>query len=156
GYTHHGVAWVPNQGILSQLMSKAGHTLVDHNNGRTGRATHLTIDDPVGLKAFTMLREMVADGNAIVAADDGTGLLALGSKDVAMVVGSSADNLGNILKAGSEQSFPGVELGVAPLPTLAVSDNGGSNFRGSPLYIMKGKDPAKVEAAYRFSEWLTE
>jgi sn-glycerol 3-phosphate transport system substrate-binding protein len=157
GYTHHGVSWVLNYGILSQLMSKAGHTLVDHDNGRTGRATHLTIDDPVGLKAFTMLREMVADGSGIVAADDVTGLLALGSKDVAMAVGSTSDMLGNILKVQREQAPPpGVELSAAPLPTLAVSETGGSNFRGAPVYVVKGKDPAKVEAAYRFALWLSE
>ena len=54
---------------------------------------------------------------------------------------------------GSGQ-FPGVELGVAPLPGLP--GDGATFVGGGANYIVKGDDPAKVEAAWRFAKYLDE
>jgi sn-glycerol 3-phosphate transport system substrate-binding protein len=156
GYTPHGVAWMSTNGTLSALLSTSAHPMVDHDNGRTGRATHMTIDDEVGTKAFTLLRDMSVDGTALSKADDRNALLALANKDVAMVLGANSAELGEILKASNEQSFPGVEPGIGPMVSIDAEHRGGNNFRGNPLYLVKGQDPAKVEAAYRFALWLTE
>ena len=156
GYTPHGVAWLSTNGTLSALLSTSGHPMVDHDNGPTGPATHMTIDDEVGAKAFTLLRDMSVDGTAVSETDDRSALLALGNKDVAMVLGANSAELGEVLKAVNEQSFPGVELGIGPMVSIDADHRGGNNFRGNPLYVVKGEDPAKVEATYRFTLWLTE
>ncbi len=55
-----------------------------------------------------------------------------------------------------EQSFPGVEVGIAPEPGPAAPVVGASELRGFALYLTNGEDPAKIEAAYRFATWLSE
>jgi sn-glycerol 3-phosphate transport system substrate-binding protein len=50
--------------------------------------------------------------------------------------------------------FPGVELGVAPLPGLP--GDGATFVGGGANYIVKGDDPAKIEAAWLFAKYLDE
>jgi sn-glycerol 3-phosphate transport system substrate-binding protein len=45
---------------------------------------------------------------------------------------------------------------VAPAPALSDHPAGGSPLFGWPLYLVKGDDPARVEASYRFARWLLE
>ncbi len=155
-FTPHGVSWEANNTTLSALFSRSGQTVVDHDNGRVGRATQLTIDNPLGREAFTKLHEMVGNGTATLVGDDTTALLAMGNRDTAMVVGPPSSELGDVLDAMKKQHFAGVDVGIAPLPKLQASSTGGSNFRGSPLFLTKGKNPVQVEAAYRFALWMSE
>jgi sn-glycerol 3-phosphate transport system substrate-binding protein len=155
-FTPHGVSWEANNTTLSTLLSRSGQTMVDNENGRAGRATHLTIDNPLGMEAFTKVHEMVGNGTAILAGDDTTALLAMGNRDVAMVVGASSSEFGDVRDAMKKQHFNGVDVGIAPLPVLRASSTGGTNFRGAPLFLTKGKDPVRVEAAYRFALWMSE
>ena len=73
-----------------------------------------------------------------------------------MAIGVLSYDLTAINEAVSVQSFPGVGLGVATMPSLTVSDAGAADVRGESLFLVDGADPAKVDAAYRFALWLTE
>jgi ABC-type glycerol-3-phosphate transport system substrate-binding protein len=115
----------------------------------------LTIDDETGLQAFTTLQEMVADGTATTTTDRFQALLAVGSRDAAMAVAQAYD-LTAIQEAVAVQEFPGVELGMARLPSVTDGGGGAADVRGEALYLVDGPDPAKVRAAYEFALWLTE
>ena len=70
-----------------------------------------------------------------------------------MTVDTSAA-LGTVLSVLGSGQFPGVDLGVAPLPGLP--GDGATFVGGGANYIVKGDDPAKVEAAWRFAKYLDE
>ena len=155
GYTRHGVSWGPNSAVLQTLFSTSSRPFVDQDNGRSGRATELTIGDETGLRAFTKLQEMVADGTAITNVDRFQGLLSIGSKDVAMTIANSYD-LTAIQEAMSAQSFPGVTGGLTAMPSLTAGGNGVADVRGESLFLVDNAGPARADAAYRFALWLTE
>jgi sn-glycerol 3-phosphate transport system substrate-binding protein len=156
GYTRQGVSFAVSSAVLQTLFSKSAQPFVDQDNGRSGRATQLTISDDVGLQAFTTLQEMVADGTASTVTDRFDALLAIGNKDAAMAIGALSYDLQNIIEAFGAQDFPGVELGIAPMPSLTSTPRGAADVRGESLFLTDGADPAVVDAAYRFALWLTE
>ena len=156
GYTTHGVSWTTNSAVLQTLLSKSSRPFVDHDNGRTARATRLTIGDEFGLQAFTKLQEMVADGTATTVNDRNNALLAVGNRDAAMAIGALSYDLTVINEAVSVQDFPGVGVGVATMPSLTADRAGAADVRGESLFLVDGADPAEVDAAYRFALWLTE
>ncbi len=79
--------------------------------------------------------------------------LAVGNKTSAMTADTSAA-LGTVFAVLGSGQFPGVELGVAPLPGLP--GDGATFVGGGANYIVKGDDPAKIEAAWRFAKFLVE
>jgi sn-glycerol 3-phosphate transport system substrate-binding protein len=142
--------------FFEQLLAKAGDAYVNNGNGRKARATEVVFDTKAGRRVFTWLSEMVADGLAVTNARTGASaidnLLAVGNRQAAMTVDSTAA-LGTIAQVLGSGQFSNVELGVGPLP--GPEGKGGVLVGGAAFYMVKDTSPEKQAAAWKFVTFMS-
>jgi sn-glycerol 3-phosphate transport system substrate-binding protein len=156
GAAKTGIALDVTPFAVEQWYAKAGATIVDHENGRKGRATKATLDTPVGRGIFELLGSLVKDGLASNVGKNPTyadQLLAIGKGDASIAVQTPAA-LGTIYAVQAAGQFTDTKVGVAPIP----GDDKGPNIAGGgALWIVgKGKSPAEIAAAWDFTRFLNE
>ncbi|MFN8051040.1 MAG: ABC transporter substrate-binding protein [Acidimicrobiales bacterium] len=155
GTTPHGLALRIAPYFHEFWAAKAGQTLVNHDNGRSGRATKAEIDTPTGRKLWTWWKHMVDTGLAVNIGSDQTTIdhfLAVGNHQAAMTIEGNA-NLSRINAALSSGGWKDVEIAVAPLPGL-TSASGGVPIGDGSLWIAKASAPAKRAAAWQWIKFL--
>ena len=139
---------------LEQWSALAGQLYANHDNGRTGRATAVSFDNPTGQQIFSTLAQMVRSGEAVTNPTTGPSqfdnLLGIGQGKYAMTIDSSAV-LGTVYQLLPQ--YKSVQLGVAPMP--GRSGDGGVLVGGSALYDL-ARNPAHQAAAWRFMTFLDE
>jgi sn-glycerol 3-phosphate transport system substrate-binding protein len=137
-------------------MALGGQTTLNHDNGRSGRATAVTFDDPLGKSIFewwgAMLSDNLAQSTSFTTFDN---LLAIGSGIAPITIDTSA-SLGTIIQVLSGGEYPNVKLGVAPLPlpTAKRPKTGGAFVGGAGLYMVKKSTPATIDASWQFIKFL--
>ncbi len=138
---------------IEDWTAKANGLLLNHENGRNGRATAVELNDTTSVKIFSFLNEMFSSkvGEATLNTNYDN-LLALGNGSAAMTIDTSAA-LGTVLYLLSGGKYKGVTLGVGPLP--GINGNGeGVPYGGAGLYIVKHSTPEKQDAAWQFIKFL--
>lgn len=139
---------------LEQWSALAGQLYVNHENGRSGRATAVTFDNPTGLSIFTTLSQMVRSGDAVTNSATGPSdydnLLGIAQGKYAMTIDTSAV-LGTVYQL--LPNYKNIQLGVADMP--GRTDGGGVLVGGSALYIL-ARTPARQAAAWEFVRFLDE
>lgn len=157
GAAKHGLSILAAANVLKNFFANSGEpwALSDVSGGRADRSNG---GGSFGLQLLTALHDMATAGELIAfPADDPSpdNLLAIASNDSAMAI-APAGSLGDVIAALKSGIGPGVVLGVAPFPRFG--DRGSLNLEGSgaPIWLPRGGDPAKIEAAYRFSKWLMD
>lgn len=142
-------------GYLEQYMALAGKEYVNNGNGRTGRATKTIFDNATGRDVYTWMKSMVDDGLAVVNSDQGQSvfdnLLGIGNGTHVMTTETSA-SLGTITTVLASGAYPGVEIGVAPMP--GPKGKGGVVVDGGALWIVNKSAPEKQAAAWEFAKFL--
>jgi len=154
GVVPHGLALRIAPYFHEFWSAKAGQTLVNHDNGRDGRATKSTIDTKVGRELWTWWKRMVDSGLAInIGSEAGTidHFLAVGNHQAAMTVEANA-NLARIDEALSAGGWVDVDLAVAPLPGLDAG--GGVPIGDGSLWISRKSPKAKRAAAWQWIKFL--
>ncbi|MCB0996788.1 MAG: ABC transporter substrate-binding protein [Acidimicrobiales bacterium] len=137
--------------FVEQWVAKAGQPVVNNDNGRSARATEALLDSDASRAAFDFLAQLAAEGLVMPAGSDGLAkYVAVGTGDTAMTIGSTA-SLGTIYDEIGR--FPGVEIGVAPLPGPA---EGGVTVGGGSLWMMSDSSDPEKAAAWAFQVWLNE
>ena len=147
GAAKAGIALATRPWYFEQWYAKAGETIVDHDNGKSGRATKAELDARVGVDALTFMQKAMQDGLAVNVGSnvsESDNLLALGAGTAAMTIGTSAA-IGTIFAVKDAGQFANVGVGVAPMPGPSSSD-GGVLAAGSSLWLV-GKDKSDVEKA---------
>ena len=142
--------------FFEQSAAKANALYADHGNGRSGRANSVVFNNKAGLDAFTFFSDMVKSGLAVTnpylggsAFDD---LIGIGTHNQAMAIDTSA-SLGTIYDVLGSGQYPGVEIGVAPMPGPTA---GGVSVGGAGLFISNKSSPAKQAAAWEYAKFLDE
>lgn len=126
--------------------------LVNHQNGRSGRATAVAFNDKKGQAIFEWWGSMLADKLAQPTSNTTyDNLLAIGNRIAPMTWETSAA-LGTVL--GVLNSYPQVELGVGSLPSPAKG--GGVFIGGAGLFMVSKSAPANQDAAWQFIKFLNE
>lgn len=133
-----------------------GELLVNHENGRSGRATAVTFDDSLGKSLFTwwydMVHDRIAQTTPFLGYDD---LFAIQSQIAPMTIETSAA-IGDAVYVLESRPNPNLELGVGPLPGPSAS-NGGVFVGGSGLYIVKLRStPERQDAAWQYIKFLQD
>lgn len=152
----HGMALHVEPYVNEFLFAKSGLEYVNNSNGRKARATKSVLASRGGTKIWTWWRDMVESELAVnTGATPGSTdhLFALGTGDAAMTFEASAA-LGPAYAVLSSGQFPGVELGVWPLP--ALKPGGGVPVGDGSLWIPKSSSPAKQAAAWQLVKYLTD
>jgi sn-glycerol 3-phosphate transport system substrate-binding protein len=140
-----GIALSTRPWYFEQYYAKAGKQLVDHGNGRSGRATKSQLEVKVGLDALDFMRTALKDGLAVNVGSnvsESDNLFALGAGTAAMTIGTSAA-IGTIFTLKDAGQFQNVGVGVAPMPGPT---QGGVTAGGSSLWLV-GKDKSGLERA---------
>lgn len=158
GAVNHGMSFEIGGWFFEQWMAKAGELFVNNDNGRSARATSAMFDNETGRTLFRWIDDMIDDGLATNIGRNPTGadaLLAIGSGDVAMTIGTSAAmrSVYGVLESGQ---FPDVRVGVGPMPGLQAEDEGGVEVGGGALFVVNRSSDEKQEAARIFAKWLNE
>jgi sn-glycerol 3-phosphate transport system substrate-binding protein len=138
--------WYPEQWTMM-----GGETLVDHDNGRTGRAEAATLDNEVFGEAYAWIETMVDEGLIVnVGRDEALrdALLAVANEQAAMTISTSAA-LGTIYD--TLPLFPNIKMGVAPLPGPT---GGASTVGGGSLHLMSESSDAEKAAVWDFTKFL--
>lgn len=153
GAARYGIA-LKNDVYFEHWLAHAGHTLVDHGNGRDARAGAVTFDDQTGRSLFGWVNDMVKSKLALnTGTRDLDHYFAVGRGEAAMTIDSSAA-LGTISQLFSAGQYKNVELGVGPMPAMPSPD-GGELVGGAASYIVNRSTPDKQAAAYAFAKFLT-
>ena len=155
GACAYGLAFKTDSWPIEHWLAKAGHTIVNNGNGRDGRATKVTFDDPTGLSIFRWIDDMVKSKLAL---STGTAeidhYLALGNGRAAMTIDTSAA-LGTFSQLLAAGQYKTVELGVGAMPGPNSGD-GGVLVGGAANYVVNRSSPEKQAAAYEFAKFLAE
>jgi sn-glycerol 3-phosphate transport system substrate-binding protein len=153
GAAPFGIALKTDSWPVEHWLAKAGHTIVDHDNGRTARATRVTFDDATGISIFQWLDDMVSSKLALsTGTSEFDHYLAVGSGRAAMTIDTSAA-LGTIADLFAAGRYKKVQLGAGPMPG-PDSPEGGVLVGGAANFIVNSSAPEKQAAAYEFAKYL--
>jgi sn-glycerol 3-phosphate transport system substrate-binding protein len=154
GVVGSGVALEVDAWSFEQWIATAGADLVDHDNGRTGRAERALLDGDVVGGVLDTLQRMHDSGLLLVTGRGGeqAGLaryVAVAQGEAAMTIGSSA-SLGEIYEQIA--LVPDVDVRVGPFP----GSGGSTTVGGGSIYLTNGAADAERAAAWDLLTWLNE
>lgn len=154
GVVTYGLALEVDAWSFEQWIATAGETLVDHDNGRSGRAEQARLDTELVRELLATLQQMHDEGLLLVTGRGGeqSGLarfVAVAQGEAAMTIASSA-SLGEIY----EQLYrvPDIDVRVGPFPGLG----GKTTVGGGSIYLTNVADDAERAAAWDLLAWLNE
>jgi sn-glycerol 3-phosphate transport system substrate-binding protein len=159
GAAKSGMALTLRPGNIEQWFNLADEPIVDHDNGRDGRAEHSLLDSEVGVESLAFMQRMIEEGLAVNVgqnANESDNVLALGAGDVGMTIGTSAA-LGTIWAVKDAGQYADVGVGVAPMPGPERADGGGIFTDGGALWITdKGASDGEKAASWDYVRFLNE
>ena len=142
---------------LDEWMALGGRTVVNQENGRSGRATAVTIGGPEGSAVFAWLSEMFTSKLAqSVPNGSFDNMLALGNQSAPMTLDSS-DFLSSINEILQRGHYIGVNLAVAPTPrALPAASGAGAICGGGGLHLVGRSSKEQIDGAWQFAKFLVE
>ncbi len=155
GTEKYGMSLKLDASYFEQWVTLGDGTLVDHDNGRSGRATKVTFDGALGTSIFQFYADML--GGKLAQATSATtydNLLGVANKVAPMCLETSAA-LGTIQTILAGGQYKDVKLGVAPTPSTTAQRNGVFPG-GAGLYIVKSSSSARQDAAWQFVKYLVD
>jgi len=153
GTEKYGMSLKVTDSTFQLLIALGGGDLVNHSNGRQGRATAVSFDGPLGKSIFQWWANMYAD--KLAQSTSGTtydNLFAIGNRIAPMAFDTSAA-IGTILSVLN--TYPKVKLGIGPLPHSSAP-GGGVFVGGAGLYMVSKSSPERQDAAWQFTKFLTD
>ena len=145
GGDNSGGSW-----YVEQWLAQQGAPSLLPDNGRNGPATTVAWDTPAAIDGLVFLRGLLADRLATRVDDSSiTDLTDIGAKQAAMAIHTSG-SLGDVIDALDGNIYPGVELGVAPLPGPGT----GSLVGGTAWWASSAASPAAQRATWTLLRFL--
>jgi sn-glycerol 3-phosphate transport system substrate-binding protein len=148
------VTW-PNHGwFFEQWLAQQNATLANNDNGRSARATEVTLDSEAGINVATWWQQMYNDGYYYysgVQRDWDATEQGIQTGQVAMIITSSADAR-NITTAATEN---GIDLVTTRMPYNGDVEWTGNMIGGASMWLLDGLDPAVEEGALAFLLYFT-
>jgi sn-glycerol 3-phosphate transport system substrate-binding protein len=148
------ITW-PNHGwFFEQWLAQQNATLANNDNGRSARATEVTLDSEAGINVATWWQQMYNDGYYYysgVQRDWDATEQGIQTGQVAMIITSSADAR-NITTAATEN---GIDLVTTRMPYNGDVEWTGNMIGGASMWLLDGLDPAVEEGALAFLLYFT-
>ncbi|MFN3284203.1 MAG: extracellular solute-binding protein, partial [Pseudothermotoga sp.] len=140
--------------FFEQYMALQNQPLVDNNNGRTANATKVVFNNQAALNFMNLWNTLTKEGLMINTkrADWTAARQLFISQTVGMLISSTSD----VALLVNESAKQGFELGTAFLPLPDGTARGGVIIGGGSLWIIKQKNSAEVDAAWRLVKYLAE
>lgn len=146
----YGITAAIDSWYVEQISYNSGQYFCNNENGRAGRATAMTFDNPAAVAFLDTWARMVRDGVMANTGRNGGDSQALFSKgDAAIAFYSTASLTGVTNLVGGK--FP---IKTAYYPFHKVRN--GVSIGGASLWLLKGKPQAETEAAWQFVKFLLQ
>lgn len=158
GASPHGLVvtdWYAHYLLLSGAVQR-NEWVLDPGNGRTGVEASARFDTPANRDAMAWLLDVVGTKGGLW-----IGVTPGGVEDLTRIAdpvdgGSMAIHtsaaIGDVIAVLEAGSFPGVELGVGPMP----GPGRGATVGGNGWFLIDHGDPRRVGAAFELVAWLSE
>ncbi len=149
----HGISWANDGKFFQQAMAQLGARLVDHENGRDGRATAVDLTSPEMLAYVTWWHRMHQDGHYLYTGkvEDWEGSFkAFADQQVVFRLSSSFDGP-YMVKAGQDGGF---EVAVTPTPYSDDFPRAGNWIGGDGIWLADGLDKETEDGALAFMQYL--
>lgn len=146
------ITWPFSPWFFSEWMSTANESMVNNDNGRSGRPTASTLCTDTSVKILDWWKQLTDEGLIInTTVNDWLAARTLFmSQKVAMMVSTSAD--GSFQAAAARAN--GYEIGTAFLPVADASKMGGVSIGGASLWMITGHKSVQDEASWKFLKYL--
>ncbi len=149
----YGMSLKLTPSTFEEWIAMGGGLLVNHENGRSGRATSAAFGGALGRSLFSwwagMLDSKLAQATPATSYDD---LFAVGNRISPMTIETSAA-LGTVVFLLSSGQYSDVKLGVGPMP--GPSGQGGGVFvGGAGMYMVNHSSPERQDAAWQYAKYL--
>ena len=158
GASPHGLVvydWFANF-LIHQGAAKRGELIGTPDNGRKGEPFTVHYESPSNVADMTWLHDVVAHDGAVW-----TGGIPGGIEDLVRIVDRvdggtmtihTCAALGDVISLLDAGSFPGVEIGVGPMP----GDAPGGAVGGTGLFEFDHGDAQRAGAAAQVVQWFTQ
>lgn len=149
-----GITWPLYSWFFEEYMALQNQPLVDNNNGRTAKATKVVFNNQAGLNFMNLWNTLTKEGLMINTkrADWTAARQLFISQTVGMLISSTSD----VALLMTESAKQGFELGTAFLPVPDDTPRGGVIIGGGSLWIIKQKNQAEIDAAWKLVKYLAE
>jgi ABC-type glycerol-3-phosphate transport system substrate-binding protein len=139
----HGMAWTPSvRQFFAMTMDFGGEVWTDPSQ------KYFNLNNPGAIKAFTMLRKMVAD-KVLIPTSGYNYQLDFGTGNIGMLVDASAGYTYDYGSVGGK--FP---MLAAPAPA-GPTGRAYNYLNGQSLMMFKTGTPAQQQAAWTFMKWMS-
>lgn len=146
-----GATW-PNHGwLFQQAVGQQGGLLVDHDNGRTGRAENVNLNSPEVLAYARWWQDLNNAGHFLYTGEtaDWFGPFdAFVEGRAAFLITSSVE----VSRATAREN--GFRVRVGTLPHNEAVPHAGASIGGDSLWLTAGLDPVKRDGALAFMQFL--
>ena len=147
----HFGEWVAKQGA-----AKRAELIGEPNNGRDGNGlVGLHLDTLANVAELTLFREAIAAGHAKwiggLKSDFDDLLAIVAEHDGGTMTIHTSGSVGDVLSLLAAGNFPGVELGISPMP----GPGAGALVGGNALWLVDHADPDRAGATAEVIDWLT-
>ena len=142
--------------LVHQWAAQRGDLVATPNNGRNGEDITVDYNTPQNREALQWIIDIVQGGDAIWIGGNQSSFDDLAkiidTKDGAVMSIHTSGSIGDVLRLLDGGSFPGVALGVGPMPGPGV----GALVGGNGMWLVDHGSPERAGAAWEAIEWLTE
>jgi sn-glycerol 3-phosphate transport system substrate-binding protein len=150
--SRNGIALSIDAWKFEQMLAKQGALYANNGNGRDARATKVDFESPEGRAILAWWQDMVKSGLATNVGRSGLdAFVAITQGKSAMAIESTASIRGVLTLLGSASS----RFGVAPMPSLATTKEGGIVLGGAAVWIMKERPDIEQRGAWEFLKYAT-
>jgi len=142
--------------VLEQYSAKRGLPEGAPDNGRRTRSLSVNFATPENIADLTQLRDGVRQGHVKYIGPNPSNfddLVAITSEtDGATMAIHTSGALGDVIRLLEAGNFPGVELGVGPMP----GPGAGSLIGGNAMWLVDPSNPDRAGRAWTVIEWMQE
>lgn len=146
--TQYGAVSSIDGWLLEQMLAAGGIQYCDHDNGRSGRATAVTWDNPQLREVISTWAGLVKSGDLLNVGRNNTDASSAFQAGRAAMLPFTSANLRDIIK-GSK-----FEVGVANYVRPDGTEPGGVFNGGASIWTMKGHPAKQQQAAFEFVKYL--
>ena len=153
GAAEAGITWNLHSWYFEQWHAVQNALLVNHGNGREGRATKVLFDGPPGVSIVQWWTDLEKDKIYLNAGRGWSNhRKAFISGQAAMMISSTSD----VTQMTNAFNTKGWELGTGFLPRPDAVPRQGLVIGGGTLWLTKGHPQKEIQAAWEFLKWISQ
>ena len=141
--------------LINQWAAKRDELVATPNNGRDGEAITVDFDTPENRTAMQWIADVMSTGGGVAVLGNSSSfddlVRIVDPVDGATMSIHTSAALGDVFSYIDNGAFPGLVVGVAPMPGPGV----GATVGGNAMWLLDNGSPTRAGAAWEAIRWLT-